>query len=134
MPTTHQRKTEGQGKPQVRRAIIYLREPVQDETNRTGIVPSIEQQRVRCRHMATSLYAEIIGEMIDLRAFSPYGPGLKKVLATARRSQRVDYLILSSWDRLAATTDGALELVWHLAFVGTAVVSADAEYDFRWTG
>jgi hypothetical protein len=134
MPTPNQHEEHDQETPQVRRAVIYLREPVEGETNRTGVVPSIDQQRVLCRYMATGLQAEIIGEMTDLRRYSPYRPGLRKVLAAARRNERVDYLILSSWDRLADTTDGALEIAWHLAFVGTVVVPADVEYEFPWTG
>lgn len=134
MPKPNPREEHEQETPQVRRAVIYLREPVDGETNRTGIVPSIDQQRVRCRYMATALQAEIIGEMADLRRHSPYTPGLKKVLVAARREGRMDYLVISSLDRLADTVDGALEIAWHLAFVGTVVVSCDVKYDFPSTG
>jgi len=134
MPTTNQREERDREWLLTRRAIIYLREPVEGETNRSGIVPSIDQQRELCRHMAPEVLAKITGEMKDLRRYVPYRPGLNKVLATARREERMDYLIVSSWDRLAETVDGALEIAWHLAFVGTVVVSCDVKYDFPWPG
>jgi DNA invertase Pin-like site-specific DNA recombinase len=134
MPNTNQREKRDREWLLVRRALIYLREPVEGEVNRSGIVPSIDQQRELCRQMAPELLAKITGEMTDLRRYVPYRPGLKKVLATARREERMDYLIVSSWDRLAETVDGALEIAWHLAFVGTVVVSCDVKHDFPWPG
>jgi hypothetical protein len=134
MPKTNQREKCDQEAPRIRRALIYLREPVEGEANRSGTVPSIDQQRELCRHMATEQLAKITGEATDLRRHVPHRQGLNKVLAKARREERMDYLIVSSWDRLAETVDGALEIAWHLASVGTVVVSCDVKHDFPWPG
>jgi hypothetical protein len=120
--------------PRVWRAAIYLREPNPMDANYPHNVPSIDQQRLLCRCAATVLHAEVIGEFVDERRVAPLRPGLRQVLDLAGQDRRLDYLIVSSQDRLAGDRDEAFEIAWRLGFAGTVVIPADAEDEFPWTG
>jgi len=120
--------------PRVWRAAIYLREPNTDEWGIPLSAPSIDQQRLLCRCAATVLHAEVIGEFIDTVALSSSRPGLRRLLSVAGQEQRLDYLIVSSLDRLVSDCDEAFEIAWRLGFAGTVMIPADAEYEFPWTG
>jgi hypothetical protein len=52
----------------------------------------------------------------------------------AGQGQRLDYLIVSSRDRLAGDCDEAFEVAWRLGLAGTVVVPVDAEHEIPWTG
>jgi hypothetical protein len=116
------------------RAAIYLREPGTDEWDIPLSGPSIDQQRLLCRCAATVLHAEVIGEFIDTEVLSPSRPGLRRLLRVAGLEQRLDYLIVSSRDRLVSDCDEAFEIAWRLGFAGTVMIPADADNEFPWTG
>jgi hypothetical protein len=120
--------------PRVWRAAIYLREPGPGETNRAGHVPSIHYQGACCRSAAAALHAVVIGEFVDSPGASASRPGLRRILEPACQVQRLDYLIVSSLDRLAGDCDEAFEIAWRLGFAGTVVIPADAGDEFPWTG
>jgi hypothetical protein len=117
-----------------RTAAIYLCESGMDKMGQPRDVPSIDQQRLLCRCAATELHAEVIGEFVDQRLVSPSRPGLRRVLELAGQDRRLDYLIVSSRDRLAVDCDEAFEIAWRLGFEGTVVIPADVEEEFPWTG
>ncbi len=119
--------------PRIWRAAMYLSTDGTEEMRLLANVPSIEQQRVLCRCAATVLHAEVIGEFIDWQLVSSR-PGLRQVLELAGQDPRLDYLIVSSLDRLAGDRDEAFEIAWRLGFAGTVVIPADAEDEFPWTG
>lgn len=119
--------------PRIWRAAIYLREPDEGETNDPGNVPSINKQRVSCRCAVTVLHAEVVGEFVDTVDRSRSRPGLRRMLELAGQDRRLDYLIVSSLDRLADDRDEAFEIAWRLGFEGTAVIPVDAEGEFPWT-
>lgn len=131
---TRRKREENDWKiPRVWRAAIYLREPGKGETNRAGHVPSVNYQRLCCRCAATVLHAEVDGEFVDERQSSPSRPGLRRMLERAGQEPRIDYLIVSSLDRLAVDRDEAFEIAWRLGFAGTVCIPADAEGEFPWT-
>jgi hypothetical protein len=132
MPTTHQPEKEDQKKPP--RAGIYLSELGLDEENYPYNVPSIDQQRALCRCAATALRAKLIVEYVGEMVPSTIPSGLRLVLKMASQNIRLDYLIVSSWDRLASDREEAFEIAWRLSLEGTVVVPADAENKFPWTG
>jgi DNA invertase Pin-like site-specific DNA recombinase len=132
MPTTNQHETYDQEKP--KRAAIYLREHGTDEWDIPLSGPSIDQQRLLCRCAATVLHAEVIDEHIEEPTSSTLRPGLRLVLKLAGQNQRLDYLIVSSWDRLADDHDEAFEIAWRLSLEGTVVIPVDADDKFPWTG
>lgn len=115
------------------RAAVYLCKDGIEEMQPLDGVPSIEQQRVLCRHTAAALDAEVIGEFADGQFIGPR-LGLQAVLELTREEQRLDYLIVSSLDRLASCVDDAFEVAWWLGFASTVVIPADGEKGFPWTG
>ncbi len=133
MPKTNQSEKHDQEAPRIWRAAIYLREPGQGEVNQVGFVPSIHYQGVVCRCAATVLHAEVIGEFVDELVSSPSRPGLRQMLELAGQDRRLDYLIVSSRDRLG-DRDEAFEIAWRLGFAGTVVIPANGEEDFPWPG
>ncbi len=132
MLTKRNRKESDWKMPRIWRAILYLREPESDERT-SPREPSIGQQRLLCRCAATALHAEVDGEFVDERQSSPSRPGLRRMLERASQEPRIDYLIVSSLDRLADDRDEAFEIAWRLGFAGTVWIPADAEGDFPWT-
>jgi hypothetical protein len=128
----HQRRDRKE--PRTWRAAIYLCIDGTEEMQPLENVPSIDQQRVHCRCVATVLRAEVVGEFVDQQLVAPSRPGIRKVLELADKDPRLDYLIVASRDRLAADPDEAFEIAWRLGFAGTVVVPADAEHQFPWTG
>jgi hypothetical protein len=115
------------------RAAIYLREPA-DEWDIPLNEPSIDQQRALCRCTASVLNAEIVGEFVDKWRTDPSRPGLRQVLDLTLQEPRLDYLIVSSLDRLVSCIDEAFELAWWLGFASTVVIPANGEKGFPWTG
>jgi Resolvase, N terminal domain len=135
MPTRRKREDHSWEVPRVWRAAIYLCEFGTDEPDLLRNVPSIDQQRALCRCVATVLHAEVIGEFVDKQRFWwPSRQGLHKVVELAGQGQRLDYLIVSSRDRLAGDCDEAFEVAWRLGLAGTVVVPADTEHEIPWTG
>jgi hypothetical protein len=120
--------------PRMRRAAIYLREPGTDEMDQPHNVPSIDQQRVLCRCAARVQHVEVVGEFVDWWVYLPSRPGLRELLELACQDLRLDYLIVSSRDRLTSDCDKAFEIAWRLGFAGTVVIPADTEDQFPWTG
>jgi hypothetical protein len=133
MLTKRKREERDEKIPRIWRAAIYLREPDEGETSDLGNVPSVNKQRVSCRCAATVLHAEVVGEFVDTAGGSHSRPGLRRMLELAGRDQRLDYLIVSSLDRLADDRDEAFEIAWRLGFEGTVVIPVDAEGEFPWT-
>lgn len=134
MLTRRKREERDWEMPRVWRAAIYLCESGMDEMGQPPDVPSIDQQRLLCRCAATVLHAEVVGEFVDKRLLEPSRPGLRGVLELASQDRRLDYLIVSSHDRLAGDCNEAFEIAWRLGFAGTVVIPADAEEEFPWTG
>jgi hypothetical protein len=133
MPTKPNREGDWQT-PRRWRAAIYLRAPRLGETNRVGDVPSIDYQRWRCRYAATVLGVDVIGEFVDPPGASASRPALWRILEPAYQVQRLDYLVVSSLDRLASDRDEAFEIAWRLGFAGTIVIYTDTEDDLPWAG
>jgi hypothetical protein len=133
MLTKRNREENDWKMPRVWRAAIYLREPAKDERTPHREL-SVIQQRIVCRCAATVLHAEVDGEFTDERQSSPSRPGLRRMLERAGQRPRIDYLVISSLDRLAADRDEAFEIAWRLGFAGTVVIPTDAEGEFPWTG
>jgi hypothetical protein len=122
------------GMPRAWRAAIYLNQPEPEDSDESRDELSIGQQLVLCRCVAPLLHAEIVGEFVDRRLTLPSRPGLRQVLELVGQSQRLDYLIVSSRDRLASDCDEAVEVAWRLGLADTVVISADAEFYYPWTG
>jgi hypothetical protein len=114
-----------QEKPKVWRAVIYTCEP---DPKRNVAEPSIARQLYFCRQEATRLEAEVVGEFVDIREFRFVRPGLYQALQLARE-QEVDYLIVSSLDRLADFDDDRFEVAWHLGQANTIPMEAMTEDD-----
>jgi hypothetical protein len=133
MLTKRNREEIGREIPRRRQAVIYLYESGRDETHPSDGEPSIDQQRQRCRHMATLLNVDVVREFAETRALSLLLPGLREVLVLAFW-EKLDYLIVSSLDRLGDDLDEAFEIAWRLGFAGTLVVRADEEHTFPRTG
>lgn len=132
---TKRKREEDDGKtPRVWRAAIYLRKPEPGDADRPSRRPTIDKQRLLCRCAATVLHVVVIGEFVDEGPFMSSRPELHRLLELADQGRRLDYLIVSSLDRLAGDRDEAFEVAWRLGFAGTVVIPADAEHEFPWTG
>jgi Resolvase, N terminal domain len=132
MPTTNQLNEHDQEASQSKRVAIYL-----SETSRPGSDDSqselpIKGQRILCRRAATRLEAEIVGEFVDEYLSRPSRPGLHQALDLVEQRQ-LDYLIVSSLDRLALDVNEAFDISWRLCLAGGVAVPADWEYEFPWT-
>jgi Resolvase, N terminal domain len=135
MLTKRKREENDWRMPRVWRAAIYLCEFGTDEPDLLREIQSIDQQRAFCRCAATVLHAEVVGEFVDEQKFwRPSRPGLQQMMELASQDRRLDYLIVSSLDRLAGDCDEAFEVAWRLGFAGTVVIPANAENEFPWTG
>lgn len=132
MSKPNQHEVDDQDKP--KRAAIYLSETGADKESQRPNAPSIDQQRSLCRCAATALNAEVVAEYVEEPVASTVGPGMLLVLKLAGQKQRVDYLIVSSWDRLARDYDDAFEIALHLGFEETTVVPVDEDDKFPWIG
>jgi hypothetical protein len=116
-----------QEKPRIWRAVIYLAEPVKKADGRyTG--PSIAEQRALCRSEAIRLQAKVIGEFVDIRRYADLRPGLYQALKLAQE-ERLDYLIVSSLDRLANNQEDFFEAAWYLGHAGTVPMPAEVDGD-----
>jgi DNA invertase Pin-like site-specific DNA recombinase len=131
MPKPNQHETDDQEKP--RRAAIYLSEAGADKEGQRPNAPSIDQQRRLCRYAATVLNAEVVAEYVEEPVASRFSPGMLLVLKLVGQKQRIDYLIVSSWDRLAGDHEEAFEVALHLEFEGTTVIAVDEDDRFAWT-
>jgi Resolvase, N terminal domain len=127
MLSKRNRQEKDRRAPRKMRTAIYLRESTDDERNRPGGDLSVEQQRLLCRYKATQLWAEVTDEFVDDRHSSQ--SGLAQVMA---RAQRLDYLIVSSLDRLVGDRDDAFDIAWRLGFAATIVFSVEVSYEFPW--
>jgi hypothetical protein len=118
--------------PRVWRAAIYLRRTGPYAQDKPHTPPSIDRQRLLCRCAATVLHAEVIGEFVDVQMSTSLRPGLREMLAYVSE-RKLDYLVVSSMDRLTVDRDEAFEIAWRLGFAGTVVIPADAGGEFPWT-
>jgi Resolvase, N terminal domain len=107
-----------QERPRTWRAAIYLSERDSRVKANIGNELSIEVQRGLCRHQAKKLQAEVVGEFIDTRLYSLLWPQLHQALELAQE-ERLDYLIISSLDRLPSDRKNAFEVAWRLGHAGT---------------
>jgi len=114
-----------QEKPRVWRAAIYLSESDPKATG-AGSEPSIARQRRRCHSTATALGAEVLGEFVDTRLYVSLWPELHQALELAQE-QRLDYLIVSSLDRLPKNRDDVFEVAWRLGHAGTVPTPASED-------
>lgn len=114
-----------QDEPRIWRAVIYMCEP---NPKRDVTEPSVARQRDLCRREATRLKAEVVGEFVDIREFRFVRPGLYQALQLARE-QELDYLIVSSLDRLADFDEDRFEVAWHLGQANTIPMEAITEGD-----
>jgi Resolvase, N terminal domain len=120
--------------PRVWRAVIYLSEPSLEGAGKAPNDVSIDRQRLLCRCVATVLHAEVVGEFVDERMSPLSRPGFRQMMDLVRQHPRLDYLIVSSMDRLIGESDAGFEIAWSLGFAGTLAIPADAEHEFPWTG
>jgi Resolvase, N terminal domain len=109
---------------QFRRAVIYLREPDDDETRRRGNGQSVMAQRLACHYAATVLDAEIVGEFVDAATESTSHPALERALQLVDKEWRLDFLIVASLDRLGSDLEHAFETAWRLGYAGTVLMPA----------
>jgi DNA invertase Pin-like site-specific DNA recombinase len=119
-------------KPRQCRAAIYLCVNGTEEMEPLDNVPSIDRQRVMCRLKAAVMHAEIIGEFVDRQLVSPSRPALRGVLELADTAE-LDFVIVSSLDRLTCDVNEAFDIALRLAFAGACVMPAFTEYGFPWT-
>lgn len=133
MSQTNQHEDKDREKPPKRRAAIYLSESGADKRNQRRNAPSIDQQRSLCRCAATALNAEVVAEYVEEPVASTLKPGMLLVLKLAGQKQRLNYLIISSWDRLACDYDDAFEIALHLSLEDIAVFAADRDDKFPWS-
>jgi hypothetical protein len=129
MPKPNQLKEHDQEVPRTRRAIIYLSEVCRPGTDESQFELPIGRQRMLCRHTATALKLEVVAEFVDLWFHTPRSE-LHRALELAER-ERVDYLMVSSRDRLEGIQDQTFEVAWRLGHAGTVTVLADGD-DFPW--
>lgn len=115
-----------QEKPRIWRAAIYLSEPVPNGPDEPRSELSIDQQQVLCHLVARVQRIEVLGEFVDAYPHLPLRPGLHRALEFAQE-QRLDYLIVSSLDRLADDPDAAFEAAWRLGHAGTAPLQAEQQ-------
>lgn len=119
------RETRDQ-RPQGGRAAIYLCKDGTEEMEPLDGVPSIERQRELCRHTATALGADVVGEFTDGLLIGPR-PGLQQVLRLVCTDPGIDHLIVVSRDRLTIDLDQAFDIAWCLGSTGTVLVTINAE-------
>jgi hypothetical protein len=127
MPTTNQTKTKDR-KEEPQRAVIYLSEPVPDDPNEPRDERTIDQQVVLCRYAAKALDLEVIGEFTDAWPELSTRPGLHQAME-AVRTQRLDFLIVSSLERLAEGYYDTVKVAWHLGRAGTVPVPAKVGFE-----
>lgn len=109
--------------PRVWRAANYLCEPGAKNADGRNSEPSIVRQRMLCRCAAKWLRVEVVGEFVDIQPYVSLRPGLHQALEFAHE-RRLDYLIVSSLDRLASNEDEAFEVAWRLGHAGTVPMPA----------
>jgi hypothetical protein len=134
MLTRRKREVDDWKMPRIWRAAIYLSELSPGEVDGPRKQLSIDQQRLLCRCAATVLHAEVVREFVDYGPLMRPRPVLAWLLDLAGQDQRLDYLIVSSRDRLVRDCDEAFEIAWRLGFAGTVMIPADVEDEFPWTG
>jgi hypothetical protein len=122
MPRTNQHETEDQKKPQ--RAAIYLSEPVPSDLDEPRDELSIDLQIVLCRCAAEAMQFEVVGEFADTQADLALRPGLRKAMKVARE-QRLDFLVVSSLERLGDSYYDIVRVAWHLGLAGIVPVPAE---------
>lgn len=113
-------------RPRVWRAAIYLCEPDAKDASGAGGEPSIAMQRWLCRCAAKWLGAEVVGEFVDTEPHVSFRPGLHQALEFAQK-RRLDYLMVSSLDRLASNGENAFEAAWRLGQAGTVPMPAEED-------
>jgi DNA invertase Pin-like site-specific DNA recombinase len=126
MPTAHQHKTKDQKEPQ--RAAIYLSDSVPNGEGEPRDETSIEEQLVLCRCAAMALELEIVDVFID-RGDLASRSGLHQAMK-AVRTQRLDFLIVSSLERLADSYYDTVRVAWHLGKAGTIPLPAEVGVQF----
>jgi hypothetical protein len=132
MPTPNQLKEHDQESSQPKRAVIYLSETSRPGSDHSQSELPISGQRILCRRAATRLGADIVGEFVNEYPSEPSRLGLHRALDLVDE-RRLDYLIVSSLDRLALDVNEAFDISWRLCLAGGVAVPADWEYEFPWT-
>lgn len=104
-------------------AVTYAR-LARDDGSR--VWESIERQQASCRAAAARLGARVVAEFVDLGepGTSTNRPGLNRLLAQA---DEVDYLAVSSMDRLARRAEVISDLLLRLREHGVKVLLADSD-------
>ncbi len=116
--------------PPLWRAVIYLREPYPGERSSHGSVPSVDQQRVLCRREARGARVEVAGEFLERSVSLTSWRGLAEAVWRAREDERLLFLVVSWWDRLAGDYQRRLNIGWRLGAVGTTVLSVEGQRTF----
>lgn len=133
MPKTNYQEEIDEEESRVARAIIYLSEPRPTEAGGTGDEPSLDTQRELCRSMAAKIGAEIGGEFVDKIPDLRLRPGLYRATILGQ-SQPIDYLIISSLDRLPNNRNQTLVAGLNLGRSDVVLIPADTEIDPPPTG
>jgi hypothetical protein len=122
-----------QEKPRIWRAAIYLggRDGKSGKGSNLGL--SIHEQRTLCRSAAHWRRVHVVDEFVDTKPHESLRPGLQKALEAAQK-KRLDYLIVSSMDRLTDDANVAFEVAWRLGHAGTVPVPAEAECELVCVG
>lgn len=122
------RKAHDQERPRRKLAAIYLRGLGDGEAHLIK-VPSINAQRRICHLQAKDLYADVVGEYVDLAGTPLPHPGMERLLDRLGKEPRIDYLIVYSLDRLVPERDGAFLIGRALGSAGTVLVSWAHAYE-----
>lgn len=88
--------------------------------------PFIDQQRALCRHAARALNATLIREYVEHGSSGKLTnrPELRLMLDELRALRNLDYLIVTTPDRLTRRTDDWTTITFELAAAGTELVIA----------
>lgn len=125
MPTANHDEMEDQKKP--RRAAIYLSQPARGGRDKPRDELSVDEQAALCRYAATALGCEVVGEFTDIGADLTSRSGLHQALVTAEK-ERLDFLIISSPDRLADSCYDIVRVAWQLGRLGAIPLPAEVGF------
>jgi DNA invertase Pin-like site-specific DNA recombinase len=94
----------------------------------TGDEPSLDTQRELCRSRATELGADIGGEFVDKVPNLRFRPGLYRATVLCEYMP-IDYLIISSLDRLPDSRNQALVIGLRIGRNRVTLVTPNTEVD-----
>ena len=128
MPKTNHQEEIDEEDPRIVQAIIYLSEPRPTEGGEPSDEPSLDTQREICRLKAAKIGAEIGVEFVDKVADLRLRPMLFRATVLCEY-ERIDYLIISSLDRLPDNRNQALVTGLKLGRNGVTLVTPNTEVD-----